>query len=84
MIMNIANSIDRDVHRSGLGMRAFRQELERTCKAQLDGEDISDDDYADPYEWDDLTFDINAVIDSLYFNLEDAAENYGYTTRNIR
>ena len=81
MIMNIANSIDQDVHCGAF--RAFRQELERTCKAQLDGEDINDDDYADPYEWDDLTFDIDAVTDSLYFNLEDAAENYGYASRNI-
>jgi hypothetical protein len=81
MIMNIANSIDWGI--GSMIHAAFRQELERTCKAQLDGEDISDDDYADPYEWDDLTFDIDAVIDSLYFNLEDAAENYGYTTRNI-
>ena len=80
--MNIANSIDWDIgHRS---RAAFRQELERTCKAQLDGENISDDDYVDPYEWDDLTFDIDAVTDSLYFNLEDAVEKYGYTTRNIR
>ena len=79
--MNIANSIDWGI--GSMIHAAFCQELERTCKAQLDGEDISDDDYVDPYEWDDLTFDINAVTDSLYFNLEDAVEKYGYTTRNI-
>jgi hypothetical protein len=79
--MNIENNIARDVYHAC--MLAFRQELDRTCKAQLDGEDISNDGYVDPYEWDDLTFDIDAVTDSLYFNLEDAAENYGYTKRNI-
>ena len=75
MIMNIANSIDWDIgHRS---RAAFRQELENICKVNFD-----DNNYYGLYT--DLTFDIDAVTDSLYFNLEDAAENYGYTTRNIR
>ena len=69
MIPNIENIIDCDVgHRC---RAAFRQELENICKINFNG-----DDYYGIYT--ELTYDIDTVTDSLYFNLEDTADSYYY------
>ncbi len=64
--MNIETIIDCDVgHRC---RAAFRQELENICKINFDG-----GDYYGIYT--ELTYDIDTVTDSLYFNFEDTAIN---------
>lgn len=64
--MNIETIIDCDVgHRC---RAAFRQELENICKVNFNG-----DDYYGIYT--ELTYDIDTVTDSLYFNFEDTAIN---------
>ena len=69
MIPNIENIIDCDVgHRC---RAAFYQELVNICKVNFNG-----DDYYGIYT--ELTYDIDTVTDSLYFNLEDTADSYYY------